>query len=59
MLCDDLKEWNAGAKGRVRREGIYVYIELIYIVVQQKLTQHSKAILLQLATKLKERRADV
>ena len=59
MLCDDIKEWNAEAKGRVRRERIYVYIELIYIVVQQKLTQHSKAILLQLAPKLKEKRADV
>ena len=28
--------------------GIYVYLELIRIVVQQKLTQHGKAIILQL-----------
>ena len=30
--------------GRLKREGIYV--QLIYIVVQQKLTQHYKAIIL-------------
>ena len=30
--------------GRSKREGIYVYIELIHIAVQQKLTQHCKAI---------------
>ena len=34
--------------GRLRREGIYVYAQLINIVVQQKLTQHCKAIILQL-----------
>ena len=27
-----------GAGGRQPREGIYVYIELIYFIVQQKLT---------------------
>jgi len=34
--------------GRLKREGIYVYLELIHIVVQQKLTQHCKVIILQL-----------
>ena len=33
--------------GRYNREGIYVYTELIYFVVQHKLTQHCKAIILQ------------
>ena len=34
--------------GRLKREGIYV--QLIYIVVQQKLTQHYKAIILHTHT---------
>ena len=34
--------------GRSKREGIYVYIGLIHFVVQQKLTQHCKAIIPQL-----------
>ena len=33
------------------KEEIYVYIELINSVVQQKLTQHCKAIILQLIKK--------
>ena len=36
-------EWDGGLGGR----GMYVYLQLIYIVVQQK-TQHRKAIILQL-----------
>ena len=31
---------------RLKREGIYVYLKLIHVVVQQKLTQHCKAIIL-------------
>ena len=50
MLCDDLEEWGREG-GREAQEGgdmeIYVYIELIHFVVQQKLTQHCKAIILQ------------
>ena len=38
----------AGGRERGSRGGIYVYLELIRIVVQQKLTQHGKAIILQL-----------
>ena len=34
--------------GRLQREGTYVYVWLINFVVQQKLTQHCKAIILQL-----------
>ena len=47
MLCDDLGGWDEGRGGRSTREGIYVFIQLIHFVVQQKLTQHYKAILLQ------------
>ena len=47
MLCDDLEEWDREG-GREAQEGedmgIYVYI---HFVVQQKLTQHCKAIILQ------------
>ena len=35
--------------GRIKREGIYVYLYLIHIIVQQELTQqHGKAIILHL-----------
>ena len=30
---------------RLQREGMYVYVQLIHFVVQQKLTQHCKAII--------------
>ena len=33
------------------QEGIYVYTQLIHFVVQQKLSQHCKAIILQLKKK--------
>ena len=36
--------------GKLKREGIYVYLELIHAVAQQKLT-HCKAIILQLKNK--------
>ena len=35
-------------RGALRREGLYVYLELIHVVVQWKITQHCKAIILQL-----------
>ena len=38
---------------RFRREGTCVYLRLIHIVVWQKLTQHCKAIILQLKIKKK------
>ena len=43
MLCNDLEEWGGW---KAPEGGVYVYKELIYIVVQQKLTQHRKAIIL-------------
>ena len=50
MLCDHLEEWDREG-GEEAQEGgdmgIYVYIELIHFVVEQKLTQHCKAIILQ------------
>ena len=35
------------AGGSAGREGTHVYAEMIHLVVQQKLTQHCKAIILQ------------
>ena len=43
MLCNDLEGWDGGG-GRLQREGVFVYIWLIYVVVQQKRTQYCKAI---------------
>ena len=43
VLCDDLEVWDGGVGGRLKREGLRVLVELIHVVVQQKLTQHSKA----------------
>ena len=40
-------QWE-GVGGRCKREGIYVYMQLIHFAVQQKLIQGCKAILLQL-----------
>ena len=38
MLCDDLEEWDGGVGGSFMREGIYVYLWLIHVVVWQKPT---------------------
>ena len=46
MLCDDLE----GLGGRSKSKRIYVYIYLIPFIVQQILTQHCKAVKLQLKT---------
>ena len=50
MLCDHLEGWDREG-GRQMQEGgdmgIYVYVKLIHFVIQQKLTQHCKAIILQ------------
>ena len=51
LLCDDLEGWNVGLGGRLKREGIYVYVSLIHAVVEQKPTQNCKAIILQLKKK--------
>ena len=46
MLCDALDGWN-GVLGMSKREVIYVYIELTHFVVQEKLIQPGKVIILQ------------
>ena len=38
----------SGWEGDSRREGIYVYLQMIHAVVQQKPPQHYNAIILQL-----------
>jgi len=42
--------WDGGEK--LKREGIYVYLQLIHIVIQQKPTQHCKETILQLKINL-------
>ena len=50
------KRGGMGVSGRNAQEGgVYVYTELIHVVVQQKLTQNCRAIILQLKNKLKNR----
>ena len=39
--------------GRLKREGIYVHLQLIHIVVWQKSTQYYQAIIFQLNKKTK------
>ena len=50
MFYDSLEGWDREG-GREAQEGgnmgIYAYMELIHFVVQQKLTQNCKAIILQ------------
>ena len=38
LLCDDLEWWDGGMGGRSKREGVYVYVQLIHFTVPQKLT---------------------
>ena len=48
-LCDDLEGgMGVGVGERFQREGMCVYLQLIHVIVQQKPTQHCKAIILQL-----------
>ena len=42
----DLKGWNGGGGRGPKTEGIYVYIELVHFVIQQKLTKYCRAIIL-------------
>ena len=49
-LCDDLEGQDGRRGGRLEREGIYVYLQLIHIAVRQKPTKHHRAIFLQLKT---------
>ena len=47
MICDDLEGWDGRAEGRLKKEGLYVYLQLIHVFIQQKLTQHCKARIFQ------------
>ena len=42
-------------EGRLKREGICVYTQLIHTLVQQKLTQHYKAMIFQLKNNTKKK----
>ena len=55
MLCDDLEGWDAGAREAQERGDICVHIaDSLSALVQQKLMQHCKAIILQLKIHLKK-----
>ena len=43
VLCDDIESW---VRGRLKQKEIY--IQLIHMAVEQKLTQYCKAIILLL-----------
>ena len=46
MLNDDVDTWDGvGVEGRFKKERIYVGIWLIHFIVQQKVTQHCKEIM--------------
>ena len=50
VLCDVLEEWDGfghWAGGRSKREWILVCICLIHFIIQQRLTQHCKAVIVQ------------
>ena len=44
---DTAGKGRVGRIGRSKREGTYVYIELIHFTVQQKLALHCKAVIRQ------------
>ena len=47
MLCDDLEGWDGGGAGRQAQDrGGICILQPIHLVVQQKLTQYSKATIL-------------
>ena len=60
MFCDHLEGWDREV-GREAQEGgdmgIYVYIQLIHFVIQQKLAQHCKAIILNNNTYVKKKKS--
>ena len=45
-----------GVERRLKREGICVYTQLIHTLVQQKLTQHCKAMILQFKNNTKKKK---
>ena len=53
MLCDNLEGWD-GVGGRFKREGTYVYLQLIHVDVWQKPIQYC-TIILQLKINFKSK----
>ena len=54
VLCNNLDGWEGvGVGGRLKREGTYVYLWLIHVVLRQKPTQYCKATTFQLKIKFK------
>ena len=51
-----LRKWEGGVGGRLEREEVVCYTWLICIVLQQKLMQHCKAIILQLQKTVKNKK---
>ena len=51
--CCSVMAWRGRVGTSLKREGIVIHIKLIHAVVQQKLTQHCKAIVFQLKIKSK------
>ena len=54
--CGRGRGWDGGGvgEGGPKGRGMYVYLELIHAVVQQKQSQHCKAVTLQLKNNLKK-----
>ena len=48
-----------GMRGKFKREGTYVYLWLIHVIVQQKPVQHCKAIIFQLKINFKKGRKTI
>ena len=60
VFCDDLDGWDGDkVGGRSKREVIYVYIYLIHFTLEQKLTKHCKAIILQFKKEKREVTSEV
>ena len=53
--CDDLEGWDGGGGREGQEGGDACNTETIHFVVQQKLTQHCKAIILQVKKKKEEK----
>ena len=46
VLCDDLEGWDGGRREARGKRWVYVHIQWVHFIVQQKPTQHSKPITL-------------
>ena len=44
MIGEDQEGWDGEGGGRLEREGIYAYLQMIHAALLQKLTQDCKAI---------------